>query len=130
MQKRGKFIEKDAAVIIRQILSCVNYLHNNKIVHRDIKPENILIEDAKRIDQIKIIDFETASRFNKANLTEKIGTPYYIAPEVLKLSYDYKCDIWSIGVIAHILLSSNPPFTGNSDDEILKKVSIGNLQMN
>ena len=98
-------------------------------MHRDIKPENILIEDPKRIDQIKIVDFETAVRVPQTNLTEKVGTPYYIAPEVLKLNYNSKCDIWSIGVIAHILLSANPPFTGKSDEEIIKKVTIANLPM-
>lgn len=96
-------------------------------MHRDIKPENILLEDIKRFDQIKVIDFGTAARFNQKTptLNEKIGTPYYIAPEVLKEKYTSKCDIWSIGVITFILLSSNPPFTGDNDDAIMKKVSTG-----
>ena len=58
-------------------------------------------------------------------MTEKVGTPYYIAPEVLKENYTSKCDIWSVGVIAYILLSTNPPFQGNSDQDSLKKVAMG-----
>lgn len=53
------------------------------------------------------------------------GTAYYIAPEVLKGDYNEKCDLWSIGVIMFILLSGNPPFNGDSDTEILKKVKDG-----
>jgi len=58
-------------------------------------------------------------------LEEKLGTPYYIAPEVLLKSYNEQCDIWSCGVILYITLSGIPPFNGASDQEIMKKVKIG-----
>lgn len=113
---RGKFTEKDAAVLMKQVLSCVNYCHKNHIVHRDLKPENILLEQNKDFDQIKIIDFGTSLLFDSAkSLDEKLGTPYYIAPEVLNKKYNEKCDIWSCGVIVYILLSGMPPFNGQSD---------------
>jgi calcium-dependent protein kinase len=127
MQKRGKFNEKDAAVVIKQVLSCINYCHLNNLVHRDLKPENIMLEDPKRLDIVKVIDFGTATEFSNKNpiMNEIIGTPYYIAPEVLQQKYTSKCDIWSIGVITYILLSANPPFSGNNDDDILAKVKKG-----
>ena len=88
------------------MLSCVNYCHKNNIVHRDLKPENILLEQNKEFDQIKIIDFGTSLVYDPSKpLDEKLGTPYYIAPEVLNTSYNSKCDIWSVGVITYILLS-------------------------
>lgn len=85
MQKRGRFTEKDCAIIIKQILTATNHFHKNGICHRDIKPENIMMEDMKRLDQLKLIDLGTACRFSDKNPTmkEKRGTPYYIAPEVL-----------------------------------------------
>lgn len=52
----------------------------------------------------------------------KIGTPYYIAPEVLQRKYNEKCDIWSCGVIAYILLCGNPPFDGDTSDIVLEKI--------
>lgn len=58
-------------------------------------------------------------------LDEKLGTPYYIAPEVLNKKYNEKCDIWSCGVVLYIILSGQPPFNGQSDQEIMKKVRIG-----
>lgn len=58
--KRGKFSERDSALIMKQVLSSVNYIHSKNIVHRDLKPENILLEQDKNFDQIKIIDFGTA----------------------------------------------------------------------
>ena len=58
-------------------------------------------------------------------LNEKLGTPYYIAPEVLGKNYNEKCDIWSAGVITYILLSGMPPFNGQSDQDIMKKVRKG-----
>jgi calcium-dependent protein kinase len=126
---RGKFCEKDAAVLIKQVLSCVNYCHKNNIVHRDLKPENILLEQGKQYDQIKMIDFGTSLVYDPAKkLDEKLGTPYYIAPEVLNKNYSSKCDIWSCGVITYILLSGVPPFNGQSDQEIMKKVKAGQFR--
>jgi len=60
-------------------------------------------------------------------LDEKLGTPYYIAPEVLNKNYDNKCDIWSAGVITYILLSGSPPFNGQSDQEIMRQVRQGSF---
>jgi len=108
------------------VLSCVNYCHSKNIVHRDLKPENILLEQNKDFDQIKIIDFGTSLVFDPSKrLDEKLGTPYYIAPEVLNKSYNEKCDLWSCGVISYIILSGQPPFNGASDQEIMKKVRAG-----
>ena len=124
--QRGKFSERDGAVLMKQVLSCINYCHQANIVHRDLKPENILLEQNKEFDQIKIIDFGTSLVYDpNRNLDEKLGTPYYIAPEVLNKNYNEKCDIWSAGVITYITLSGMPPFNGQSDQEIMKKVREG-----
>ena len=123
---RGKFSERDAAMLLKQILGCINYCHQNNIVHRDLKPENVLLEQNREFDQIKIIDFGTSLVFDESKkLDEKLGTPYYIAPEVLAKNYGSKCDIWSCGVITYIVLSGIPPFNGASDQEIMKKVKVG-----
>jgi calcium-dependent protein kinase len=75
---------------------------------------------------VKIIDFGTAKIFDKNKKENKvIGSSYYIAPEVLTKKYDEKCDLWSCGVIMHILLTSQPPFNGANDMEILNKISLG-----
>ncbi len=123
---RGKFTEKDAQVLMKQIVQCVNYCHKMNIIHRDLKPENVLLEANKDFDQIKVIDFGTSLTVDpNRTLDEKLGTPYYIAPEVLNKKYNHKCDIWSCGVIAYIVLSGMPPFNGATDQEIMKKVRIG-----
>jgi len=120
--------EKDAAYIIRQILSAITYCHSKGVVHRDIKPENILIE-LITVDgsiNIKLIDFGAALFFTaNSKITETLGTPYYIAPEVLLGNYTEKCDVWSIGVILFILLSGNAPFNGTTDEEIMSSVKRG-----
>lgn len=81
---------------------------------------------------MKIIDFGTALAFdetgNRNRLTEMIGTPYYIAPEVLQGRYNSKCDIWSIGVITYMLMCGKAPFFGNTDEEIFNMVQNGKLQ--
>lgn len=88
---RGHFSEQDAGIITRQLLSCMNYCHSKNIVHRDIKPENILLESNKDFNQIKIIDFGiSVVKEPETMIVESIGTPYYIAPEVWKKSYDEK----------------------------------------
>ena len=120
--------EQDAAYIIRQLLSAVTYCHSRGVVHRDLKPENILIDSITKTGKIniKIIDFGSALFIPPdAKITELLGTPYYIAPEVLKGNYNEKCDVWSIGIILFILLSGTPPFNGSNDDDIMNNVKKG-----
>lgn len=127
--RRKKFTEKDCAIIIKQLLEALSHIHANDIAHKDLKPENILLEKKKDINSIKLIDFGTAQKFErKKKMTAVIGTPYYVAPEVLKGSYDEKCDIWGLGVIMFILLSGTPPFNGEDDNEIMNAVIKGKYE--
>ena len=126
LSKKGSLSEKETAHIIKQVLSAICYSHKNNIVHRDLKPENILLDDNTKEMLIKIIDWGCAVSFSTGKkLSEADGTAYYIAPEVLKESYDEKCDVWSVGVILYIMLCGYPPFNGATDDEIFDKVKIG-----
>ncbi|CAK58777.1 unnamed protein product (macronuclear) [Paramecium tetraurelia] len=123
------FNEKKAAEYMRQILSAVMYCHEQKIVHRDLKPENILFVNDSSTSPLKIIDFGTSRKYDPSKkMTKKLGTPYYIAPEVLKQDYNEKCDIWSCGVILYILLCGYPPFIGKTENEIMRKVGEGKFE--
>ena len=122
----GSFSEAVAANYMRQILSVISYCHDRNVVHRDLKPENFLLDTTAEEANLKVIDFGTAQFFTPGiKLTAKFGTPYYIAPEVLKCRYDEKCDVWSAGVNMYVLLCGYPPFGGSSDEQILKKISVG-----
>jgi len=125
------FSENVASNIMRQLLLAVAYCHENGVIHRDLKPENILIENSEEKDKeffhIKVIDFGTCEILKKKKLTEQIGTSFYIAPEVIKNSYNEKCDLWSCGVILYILLCGSPPFYGKNEKEIFKKIIEGNF---
>ena len=116
------YSEKDAANIIKQVISCINYCHNKNICHRDLKPENLLyLKDGPEKDNIiKVIDFGLSQNANK--LKSKVGTAYYVSPEVLRGNYTEKCDIWSVGVILYILLTGEPPFNGPNDQIIYSKI--------
>mmetsp|Transcript_19273 Transcript_19273/g.48217 ORF Transcript_19273/g.48217 Transcript_19273/m.48217 type:complete len:473 (+) Transcript_19273:418-1836(+) len=124
--KAGFLTEKEAAVLIKQMTSALYYLHENKIMHRDLKPENFLFYNKEKGAPLKVIDFGLGAKFEPGDrMTTKAGTPYYVAPQVLKGDYNEKCDIWSCGVIMFILLSGFPPFYGEKDSEILAKVRKG-----
>ena len=126
------FDEALAGWYMKQILSAVNYCHKSKIIHRDLKPENILIyqRNKKGFNSIKIIDFGTAILFNKKD-KNLAGSIYYLAPEIISKNRKYteKCDIWSCGIIMYILLTGKPPFNGDSDEEILKKILQNRLDL-
>lgn len=129
--KRSNFNENDAADIIKQVLSAIAYCHSKNICHRDLKPENILLDTLNQSgNSIKIIDFGASQKFeNSKKMSQIYGTAYYIAPEILKSEYNEKCDVWSVGVILYILLSGKPPFSGDSDKEILEAVGLGVFSM-
>ncbi len=134
IQKEKYFTENVAAHIMKQIFSAVHFCHSNNVIHRDLKPENILIESEKEFNKeffhVKIIDFGTSDVIKKNKmLTMQIGTPYYIAPEILKNKYNEKCDLWSCGVIMYILLCGIPPFYAEDDEDIYKLVKIGKYKM-
>lgn len=115
--KEDYITEHYSAMIIRDILSALYYCHNAGLVHRDIKPENLLFEDDSPNARLKVIDFGISERlYRRVKSNVIIGSAYYIAPEVIEGEYDDRCDVWSVGVILHILLCGYPPFNG--DDEI------------
>ena len=119
--------------VMKQLLSAVAFCHKNGIIHRDLKPENILLEEEEEAKKeyftIKVIDFGTSGKIKKGQkYNDVIGTPFYIAPEVLKNKYDEKCDIWSCGVILYVMLSGEPPFYGEDDDEIYNQILITDVK--
>ncbi|KAF7456632.1 calcium-dependent protein kinase CDPK2B [Cryptosporidium felis] len=116
--------------IMRQIFSALQYLHNQGISHRDIKPENFLFS-TNRGFEIRLVDFGLSKEFYKLNngeyygMTTKAGTPYFVAPEVLNSSneaYGPKCDVWSAGVLMHLLIMGVVPFPGANDAETISQV--------
>lgn len=123
---KGHFSEKDAAEKMQSLLSFISYAHLKNIIHRDLKPENILLSNKSPTAALKVIDFGTSDFCVPGQrLSQKFGTPYYVAPEVLRKDYDKSADIWSSGVIMYILLCGYPPFGGKTDNKILQRVEKG-----
>ena len=118
------YTEQDAANIFQQLMSSVEYCHNNGICHRDLKPENLLYlnKGDEKDNPIRVIDFGLSQIFIGRKLKTKVGTIYYIAPEVIKGKYNEKCDIWSAGVILYMFLSGDSPFCGYNNAVILSKI--------
>eukprot|EP00929_Paragymnodinium_shiwhaense_P058566 TRINITY_DN2932_c0_g1_i1.p1 TRINITY_DN2932_c0_g1~~TRINITY_DN2932_c0_g1_i1.p1 ORF type:complete len:502 (+),score=153.25 TRINITY_DN2932_c0_g1_i1:86-1591(+) len=124
----GRFSEVKAATIMQQIVRAIYYMHENHICHRDLKPENFLFATKDSIEKgiLKTIDFGLSCKFEEGQvLTTKAGTPYYVAPQVLCGKYDQRCDMWSCGVIMHVILCGYPPFCGETDGEVLQRVRLG-----
>jgi len=121
--ERGQYSEKDAANIVWQIVSGVNYLHQNGIAHRDLKPENLLCTEGEEHEVIKIADFGFAKNFGKENLMTSVGSPGYVAPEILcSESYNESVDMWSVGVIIYILLCGYPPFYADTASALYRRI--------
>merc|ERR1712087_385348 len=108
-------------------------MHEHGVVHRDLKPENVLFETSDEESPIKIIDFGLSRKHDgsiEPAMGSIFGTPYYIAPEVLRKCYDRSCDLFSVGVISYIMLCGYPPFNGRNTKEVYKSVMHGHYQFN
>lgn len=126
----NKFTERQAAVLMRQIVAPVSHMHARGACHRDLKLENFLLRDKCAIDEsiVKIVDFGLARWFTDGEpMTSKVGSRLYTAPEVAAGSYSQACDLWSCGVIAYILLCGRPPFQGKSDAEMAASIRSGSV---
>ncbi|KAG5245662.1 CROOKED family protein [Salix suchowensis] len=123
LARGGRYEEDDAKAVMIQILNVVAFCHLQGVVHRDLKPENFLFTSKDENSQLKAIDFGL-SDFVKPDerLNDIVGSAYYVAPEVLHRSYGTEADVWSIGVIAYILLCGSRPFWARTESGIFRAV--------
>lgn len=126
IRKNKKFSEKEAAVIIKDIIEAIQYCHDRNIVHRDLKPENIVYRVENGKEELVIIDFGDAKEIeDDENYTDFVGTAFYLPPEIVEKRKGWEMkmsDMWTIGVISYVLMTGRPPFYGGNHKEILKKI--------
>ncbi|XP_042155896.1 caM kinase-like vesicle-associated, like [Oncorhynchus tshawytscha] len=114
---QGNYTERDASNVIKQVLEAVSYLHSLNIVHRNLKLENLMYYTENNHNKVVLRDFYL-SKFENGSITEPCGTPEYLAPEVVaRHRYGRPVDCWAVGVIMYILLSGNPPFYDETEEE-------------
>ncbi|XP_030625524.1 caM kinase-like vesicle-associated, like [Chanos chanos] len=114
---QGNYTERDASNVIRQVLEAVAYLHSLNIVHRNLKLENLMYYTENNHNKVVLRDFYL-SKFENGSITEPCGTPEYLAPEVVaRHRYGRPVDCWAVGVIMYMLLSGNPPFYDETEEE-------------
>jgi len=128
-QRAHHFDERSACKLVQTIVGAIHYCHQHRIVHRDLKLENLIFVDETPTSELKLIDFGLSGYLKDDEpLTSPVGTPYYVAPEVMQGEYDEKCDVWSIGVIAYMTLSGRPPFDGKTAKDILRAVRVASVK--
>ena len=121
--KKKRLSEKDAAEILFKITHAISHCHSNNIVHRDLKAENILFETkTENKNDVKIIDFGLARKKGSHNMHSIVGTPCYVAPEVLDGTYDKKCDMWALGVLTYVMLFGKYPFNDENKSVLFDKI--------
>lgn len=125
IKEMKQFHELEASEIMKTILSAIAHCHDRNIVHRDLKPENIVFRTKERTDLV-IIDFGDAKIIDEEKVYEDfVGTAFYLAPECVHKRKGWelkKSDMWTIGVIAYLLLTGRPPFYGKTNKDILRKI--------
>jgi calcium-dependent protein kinase len=97
------YTEAQCARLIKQMLCSVRYIHSKGIIHRDLKLENFLFSNSGADSELKMIDFGLSKHFKFGEVqNEAVGTPYTVAPEVIRGSYDERCDVWAIGELEEV----------------------------
>ncbi len=121
-----KYTELQACAVVKALLRAVSYVHSSGIVHRDLKMENVLWDSTWNKGRIKIIDFGMSTHFRQGILmSDCVGTPYTMAPEVLRGAYSEKADIWSIGAMTFNLIAGSPAFEmPELTDTVMKIISV------
>jgi calcium-dependent protein kinase len=121
--------ENRAQEFFIQILDALQYLHGINIIHRDIKPENFLIDITESKITLKLIDFGFAAKYEEGKLLkEAVGSPQYMAPEIIELietgngGYDFKVDIWSAGIVLYNMITGRQPFVGGHTGMLNKNI--------
>lgn len=119
------YTEYDARELFTHLVKVVEYMHSVNVVHRDLKPENVLLFNAKSDSDIKLCDFGFSTICEDgATLTDRLGTPNYVAPEIiLKHPYGKQVDVWALGIILFILLSGAYPFQEDDIKHMFKKIA-------
>ncbi|KAJ8600816.1 hypothetical protein CTAYLR_006417 [Chrysophaeum taylorii] len=153
LYKRAPYMENEAARIVGMIVDAIDYMHVHGVVHRDIKFENVLFVSKAFESEVMVIDFGLAkanyAAKREGKLEEFVGTSaagvlflfifrnnydnrlYSMAPEVIRGSYDEKCDIWSLGVVTYMLLAGAMPFTRFDDErKFLRDLEAQRYDMN
>jgi len=130
LSNSGYLSEFQASVIMRACFMTLNYLHANGYVHRDMKPENIVFKDKHHdilTTSVRLVDFGYSRKLadEEEPMTTKVGSAYYIAPEVLNGSFSQSCDLWSCGALCYTMLCGYPPFIGQTDAETLNLIREG-----
>jgi len=138
--------ENDVCSVVFQLAEAVAHCHHMGIVHRDLKMENIMFV-SKDSDSIRLIDFGLSKKFlsqdeilqndkllaqsDKCRMMKTAcGTAFYMAPEMLTMSYSEKADIWALGVIAYMLITGRPPFEGKDENTVFERVRRGRIVYN
>ncbi|CAN1305036.1 Calcium-dependent protein kinase 4 [Linum perenne] len=126
--QRGHYSERKAAELTKIIVGVVEACHSLGVMHRDLKPENFLLVNKDDDFSLKAIDFGLSVFFKPGQIfTDVVGSPYYVAPEVLLKHYGPAADVWTAGVILYILLSGVPPFWAETQQGIFDAVLKGHI---
>lgn len=126
--QRGHYSERKAALLTKIIVGVVEACHSLGVMHRDLKPENFLLINKDDDFSLKAIDFGLSVFFKPGQVfTDVVGSPYYVAPEVLLKHYGPEADVWTAGVILYILLSGVPPFWAETQQGIFDAVLKGQI---
>ncbi|EDV21777.1 uncharacterized protein TRIADDRAFT_30067 [Trichoplax adhaerens] len=122
IQKYSRFNEEKTRFYSAEIVLALQFLHQNGIIYRDLKLDNVLLDSE---GHIKITDFGMCKEnmFGSCLTKTFCGTPDYIAPEILlEIDYGFSVDWWSLGVLMYEMLAGEPPFEGDSEEELFESI--------